>query len=112
MGTQLPWSLFQKRSVFHVCFNIICILFFIYYYVAQHLGIYGDLCTEETPYICIFPSLTFFGPKRSSWKGSWAIWGFWFQKFALYGDSATMVPCEKRSVYHVRFNIIHFLFVC
>src|SRR5215510_6804926 len=103
---------FEKRSVFRVCFNINRILFACYNCVAQHFGTYGVFRTEKTPSICIFPSLTFFCSKKSSWTGIWAVWGFQFRKMTLHGDSATVVPSEKRSVFRVCFNINRILYAC
>src|SRR5262245_63932089 len=95
---------FEKRSVFRFCFNINRILFACYNCVAQYFGTYGVFGTEKTPSICIFPSLTFFCSKKSSWTGILAVWGFWFRRMTIHGDSATVVPFEKRSDIGVALN--------
>src|SRR5262245_66020420 len=88
MGTQPPWFLLKKEAS-----SILVSISFVFLLPAKIVlhGIFGDyrvFGNEKTPSIGIFPSMTFFRSKISSWTGVqvgsderrfgyWCTWGRW-----------------------------------
>src|SRR5262245_26443368 len=101
---------FEKRSVFHVCFNINRILFACYSCVAQHLGNYGVFGIEKTPSLCIFPFLMFFYFEKLSRRGIWSGWDFGFEKSPYMGTQPPWSLLKKEvSSTFASISIVFFL---